>query len=266
MLPIVHEPLRLEGSFITWLGHASFLIKLGSTVLITDPVLGTLPMIKRWAPVPYTLEELPRIDFVLLSHDHRDHCDEQSLKQIAGRFKPQMLVPLNMQDLLSGWVPDITIQEAGWYQQYSLDRSGLEVFFLPARHWGKRGLLDDHRRLWGSFLIRYKQITIYFGGDSGYDAHFKEIASLFGKIDIALLPIGAYKPSWMMKEVHMSPPEAHLAFEDLKASLLVPMHYGVFDLADEPMGEPISWLRKIMQQHAASERLKELAVGEAWTI
>ncbi len=265
-LPITKHPVNHDGDYISWIGHATFLIKLGNTVLITDPMMNNLPVMKRKVQVPYNFDELPKIDYILLSHDHRDHCDENSLKQITARSNPEILTTLNLDGLLKRWLPQTIIQTAGWYQQYHLNESGLEIFQLPARHWSKRGLFDDHQRLWGSFLIRYKDLTIYFSGDSGYDAHFGDIKILFPKIDIALMPIGAYKPSWMMKEVHMNPQESHRAFQDLGAELFVPMHYGVFDLADEPMSEPITWLRKIAKDNGLNGRLKELAVGEIWKL
>lgn len=265
-LPVTKHSTNHDGDYISWLGHATFLMKLGNTVFITDPMMGNLPVMKRKVPVPYSFDELPKIDYILISHDHYDHCDENSLKQIAAQSNPEILTTLNMDGLLRNWLPQTVIQTAGWFQQYQLNESDLEIFQLPARHWSKRGLWDDHQRLWGSFLIRYKELTIYFSGDSGYDAHFSEIKSLFPKIDIALMPIGAYKPSWMMKEVHMNPKESLSAFQDLGAKFLVPMHYGVFDLADEPMSEPIMWLRKSADENGLNGWLKELVAGEIWRL
>ncbi len=265
-LPVTKHLTNHDGDYISWLGHATFLMKLGNTVFITDPMMGNLPVMKRKVPVPYGFDELPKIDYILLSHDHYDHCDKNSLKQISARSNLEILTTLNMDGLLRNWLPQAVIQTAGWFQQYHLNESGLEIFQLPARHWSKRGLWDDHQRLWGSFLIRYKELTIYFSGDSGYDAHFGEIKTLFPKIDIALMPIGAYKPTWIMKEVHMNPKESHLAFKDLGAKFFVPMHYGVFDLADEPMSEPIMWLEEIAVCSGFDGRLKDLAVGEIWKL
>jgi L-ascorbate metabolism protein UlaG (beta-lactamase superfamily) len=150
-----------------------------------------------------------------------------------------------MDEILCKFLPKASGQTAGWYQQYITE--GFELYFLPARHWAKRGLNDTNRRLWGSFLLKINGKTIYFGGDSGYGSHYKDIAKLFPEIDYAILGIGAYEPEWFMQDNHSSPEKAYQAFKDLKARYFIPMHYGTFDLSDEPIGKPQRELEKIKE-------------------
>jgi L-ascorbate metabolism protein UlaG (beta-lactamase superfamily) len=170
------------------------------------------------------------------------------------------LVPLRLGPLVASGRPGIRVQEAGWYQVF--DTPGLEITLLPAMHWNRRGLRDFNKALWGSFLIRWKGKSIYFAGDTGYQTHFKEVPELVGPVDIALLPIGAYDPPFIMRPSHLDPEEALQAFVDLKARRLVPMHYGTFDLSDEPLGEPLQRLRAAAAGWGLEASLRPLAVGE----
>ena len=256
------EDLFTEGDFIAWLGHASFYLQLGKYRLITDPVLYDLPFIPRFVPLPYEVEEMPPLDFILLSHDHRDHCDKKSIQSLFRHHQlRKVLTALKMQDVIGSWINGTPVEEAAWYQVYDLP-GGLEVTFLPARHWCRRGLFDFNRRLWGSFLIRTPKQTIYFGADSGYAGHFREIGERFPGIDIAILGIGAYRPAYMMEEIHTSPADATRAFRDLGARYLLPMHYGTYDLSDEPISEPYRMIQQIFEEEDMKDRLLLAEVGE----
>ncbi|WP_238531649.1 MBL fold metallo-hydrolase [Nitritalea halalkaliphila] len=136
--------------------------------------------------------------------------------------------------------------EAGWFQRYPLQKKGLEITYLPARHWSRRGLLDENKTLWGGFYIKSKTKSIFFMGDSGYDAHFKLIADALGAPDYAIMGVGAYKPEWFMAQAHISPLDAIKAFNEMGAKTFIPMHYGTFDLSDEPSLEPwdVLWEHK----------------------
>lgn len=247
---------------IVWLGHASFYIRLSGVVMLIDPVFYNLPFVRRYSPHAFSPEEIGRVDYLLLSHDHRDHCQKESIEEIALR-NPQLevLTGLQMDSLLRGWISQTPMQCAGWYQQFKTN-SRVAVCFLPTRHWGRRGYSDTNRRLWGAFTIQSATHTIYFGGDTGYGSHFRDASALFPQIDVAILGIGAYKPSWFMTPNHMSPEEAVRASHDLQARIMVPMHYGTFDLSNEPPGEPSAWLSLLQAKGELKSGLRWLDLGQ----
>lgn len=253
---------------IVWLGHATFLIRLNGFNFLTDPILFDLPFIKRRTALPCPAEAIRNIDFLLLSHGHRDHLDEKSLRQLYQQNPSvKVMVPLKMGGLLNKMVPNLVYQEAGWYQEYTLPlETGVTVTYLPASHWHRRALTDINQVLWGSFLLRTPTKQIFFAGDTAYKDHFREIKALFGSPDIAILPIGAYKPGYMMEKSHLNPQEAVQAFNDLGSQTFIPMHYGTFDLSDEPPGEPV----RLMQEFAAAGKIKGKlllpAIGEVLNI
>lgn len=256
--------LHEKGDMITWLGHATFLIRLGGKTLVTDPVFfNASPLVKRLCDLPVPVAELRGIDYVLLSHGHMDHCDEKSLRRLK-KNNPQLqvLTGLRMASLIAPWMAGAPVQEAGWFQEYQLPDNGLRIYFLPARHWYKRTIHDDNRRLWGSFVIQTPEQTIYFSGDSGYDRHFREIGEMFPGIDLCLMGVGAYAPGFMMQENHMNPQEALRGFNEMGGKTFVPMHYGTYDLSDEPLGEPLRWLRRMEAEGEISGQLQVLDVGE----
>lgn len=247
---------------IVWLGHSTFYIRMDGVVLVTDPVFYDLPFVKRYSRHALSPAALGRIDYLLLSHDHRDHCQKQSISEIVQRNPNiEILTGLQMDALLKRWIPKATIQCAGWYQQFKT-RPSLAVCFLPARHWSKRSGNDTNKRLWGAFSIQSATHTLYFSGDTGYDSHFREAAELFPKIDVAIIGVGAYKPSWFMTPNHISPQEAVNACNDLHAELMIPMHFGTFDLSDEPPGEPVSSLLSLKAEGVLKAHLKIASPGE----
>jgi L-ascorbate metabolism protein UlaG (beta-lactamase superfamily) len=153
-------------------------------------------------------------------------------------------------------MPEIQVQEAGWYQQYTLNED-FEIIFVPTRHWTRRGLADENKRLWGGFFIRYHNKSIYFMGDSGYTKHFEEIRNILGDVDYAIMGVGAYKPEWFMYQSHISPVDAIKAFHEMGGRYFIPMHFGTFDLSDEPLLKPLDVLRE-----ADFDELVELKLGE----
>ncbi len=253
-------------SYIIWLGHATFLIKLGDVTLLTDPVVGKLPFISRKAPLPIAVEELKGIDYILISHAHRDHYDQQSLNKIL-KNNPgvELLGPLRISSLLEKLSNKPPHQEAGWYQQFDVKKD-VKLVFLPAIHWHRRGLFDLNKILWGSFYISNGQRSIFFAGDTAYNKHFKSIADLMGKTDICLMPIGAYKPEYMMQGSHLSPEEAVKAFNQLNADIMIPMHFGTFDISDEPLGEPVRKLENLYNDGVLDGKLKVLQPGEIFPL
>jgi L-ascorbate metabolism protein UlaG (beta-lactamase superfamily) len=239
--------------YIVWLGHASFLIQIDGKKIITDPCLTAPPFYERLVDLPVKVEAL-KPNYLLVSHAHYDHLGTDALSKFD---KALALIPLNMSETINDLNPKIKTQEAGWYQQYDINET-FEIFFMPSRHWHRRGAFDTNKILWGSYIIKTKEKTIYFSGDSAYSKHFKDTALLFPSIDIALVPIGAYSPRKLMEANHMNPQEALKASNDLNANIIIPMHYGTFDLGDEPLGEPESVFREIGEK----ENIRFLDVGE----
>ena len=249
---------------LVWLGHACFLLRVAGVTLLFDPVLfGSFGLRRRHA-LPCPPEAIRSIDYLLLSHGHRDHLDAQSIQLLAAQNpRMQVLSSLRMAPLLRGMAPGLPVQEAGWWQQYDLGPdSPLEITYLPAAHWHRRGLADLNRVLWGSFLIKADDRLIYFAGDTSYADHFEQIEQRFGPVDIALVPIGAYKPAYLMAQSHVNPHEAAKAVNVLRAGHIVPMHYGTFDLSDEPASEPLRQLTEVAAGGMLRGELHAPAVGE----
>ncbi|WP_205503223.1 MBL fold metallo-hydrolase [Rufibacter psychrotolerans] len=264
-LPHVIDPrpfLQSKQDGLVWLGHATFFIRLGGVTFLTDPLFYNVSLKKRKVPFPVKPEELPYIDYVLLSHGHFDHCDKNSLKTLRESHSFTVLTSLKMATLIKPWLPNTPIYEAGWYQQYKLPEHQLKVTYLPTLHWHKRGMNDNDTILWGSFMLQTPEHTLYFGADSGYDQHYKEISQLFPKIDTCILGIGAYSPAFIMQPSHTNPAEAVQAFHDLGGKTLVPMHYGTFDLSDEPLGEPLRWIKQLEAEGKIGGKLSALGIGE----
>jgi L-ascorbate metabolism protein UlaG (beta-lactamase superfamily) len=234
-----------DGVAITWIGHATFLLQMSQSIWLTDPVFservgpirGLGP--RRVAPPAIPLADLPKIDGVLLSHDHYDHCDLPSLRALAARNKALVVVaPLNYGSLLKPVGGGRNLVELDWWQSWAGPGSA-SIELVPARHWCRRRIGGTNERLWGGFFLRLGGRSVYFAGDSGYDgALFPEIARRCGPPDIALLPIGAYEPRWFMSLAHMNPAEAVASHRDLKAHRSIAMHWGTFHLTDEAYDAP----------------------------
>ena len=265
--PKVMDPeafLTGGGDGLIWLGHASFFIRLKGKDILLDPVFGEPPFISRVTPVASPLDLLTNVDYVLLSHDHRDHTDENTLRAIAARFpNAKYLAGLGSEDILTEWTASTDqVVTAGWFQKFNIGHPDIEIFFLPVRHWSRRGLFDTNKRLWGGYVIRSGDISIYFGGDSGYGRHYRETGELFPDIDYFLIAIGAYEPRWFMEPNHTSPADAVQAFQDIGARWLVPMHYATFDLSDEPPGAPLRELSAAAESSGISDKVRILAINE----
>ncbi len=245
---------------LTWVGHASFVMRLGGRYVATDPVFseriqGVVPRLVAPGVVP---ETLPPIDVVLVSHNHYDHLDLPSLKRI-GR-EALFVVPLgNGATLQRAGLPRVV--ELDWWETH---REGeLEVTLVPARHWSMRAPWDRNDGLWGGFVVRGPEGTAYHSGDTAYFDGFAEIRSRCGAIDWAMLPVGAYEPRWFMEPQHMNPDDALRAFELLGARTMVAMHWGTFVLTDEPAAEPPALTREgFVARGWEASRLWVMDVGE----
>ncbi|MDR1757296.1 MAG: MBL fold metallo-hydrolase [Culturomica sp.] len=233
----LHSLQDLPGNFLVWLGHNSFYLQIGGKRFMFDPVFGNIPFVRRQSKLPVNPELFKNVDYLLLSHDHFDHTDKKSIGRLY-RNNPRMKVfaGLGTGALIRKWSPGAEVIEAGWYQQ--LADGDIKITFLPSQHWGKRSVQDGGKRLWGAFLIAVNGISLYYSGDTGYSEHFSEVRELFGAPDYALLGIGAYKPRWFMQPNHISPYDSLTASEKMGAGITIPMHYGTFDLSDEPLSDP----------------------------
>lgn len=256
----------------TWIGHATVLLQFGDRNLLTDPVFS-----ERASPVSFagptrirppglSYEQLPAIHAVLVSHNHYDHLDLPSLKELNRRFSPLFVVPLGNAEILRE--QGITnVRELDWWE--SLDLPGnpaVTITLTPSLHWSSRGPGDRNEALWGAYFIRsVAGRSAYFAGDTGYRDHFRRTRERLGAPDLALLPIGAYEPRWFMKENHMNPDEAVRAHLDLGAAQSIPMHYATFRLTDEGYDEPLQALRTALGAHGVdAERFPVLEVGGSW--
>ena len=263
-LQVMHSENFLSNNenCIVWLGHASFFIRINGITFLIDPVLFNVSIVKRQSEFPLKPSSIKNIDYILISHNHRDHCDSKSLKIIAkNNPDAKVLSSLKMENTLKKMTGLNHIQSAGWYQQY-LTHDELKITFVPSRHWSRRYIRDTNCSLWGGFVIEVGDTTIYFSGDSGYGNHFKYIQKLFQNIDYFMVGIGAYKPDYIMSSSHLSPIEAVTAFHDSGARKMIPMHYGTFDLSDEPLGEPLRLLKSIDSNQGINGDVRYLVPGQ----
>jgi L-ascorbate metabolism protein UlaG (beta-lactamase superfamily) len=231
---------------VTGVNHATDLIQFQGLNLLTDPVFSERASPVSWAgprrvrPPGVAFDALPRIDAVLVSHNHYDHMDLRTLLRLHRRDRPRFLVPLgNGRALEAAGIAGVA--ELDWWQEASLG-DGASVVLVPVQHWSGRGLFDRCRALWGGFFIRRGPVSAFFAGDTGYGAHFKMIRERLGAPDLSLLPIGAYEPRWFMKDQHVDPDEAVRAHLDLGSRLSLGMHFGTFRLSDEGIDDPVSAL------------------------
>jgi L-ascorbate metabolism protein UlaG (beta-lactamase superfamily) len=263
---VVNDGARVRahgGPSVTWIGHATALLGTGGAFVLTDPIFSDTisGFLRRFAPPGLAPSALPPIDAVVISHNHRDHLDEDSI--VALGKEVTYVVPLGLAEWFLARGLD-KVRELDWWESTELTaRSGkkVRVTLVPAQHWSRRGLTDENRSLWGGYVIEGADASFYFAGDTGYPAAFVEIGRRFPGIDFALLPIGAYEPRWFMCSQHISPEDAARAFVELGARSLVPIHWGTFFLSDEPMDEPPRLLRQALKDRA--DQLLELAIGQS---
>jgi L-ascorbate metabolism protein UlaG (beta-lactamase superfamily) len=249
---------------ITWIGHSTFLIQFEGMNILTDPVWAKrMGIQKRLTEPGLTIEQLPEIDVVLISHGHYDHLDFPTLKKLKGDIT--FYVPIGLKTLFikKGYRKVI---EANWWEK--LLHHNLKLTFVPAQHWTKRTLTDTNSSHWGGWVIESTENNhnVYFAGDSGYFRGFKEIGERF-LVDIVLMPIGAYEPEWFMNVSHINPEDAIKAFLELKGRIFIPMHYGAYRLADDTGPEALERLMKEWKRlDLDSGQLAVLKIGETLRI
>lgn len=246
----------------TWIGHSTVLFQMEGSTFLTDPVWSNRVGPFKWVGTVrvsepgLSMEKLPPIDFVLISHNHYDHLDESSIEEIIDRNpNVKFFVPLRVRD----WFEERgirNVEELDWWEGASFN--GLKIICTPAQHFSGRWLNDRNQTLWCSWTILGKK-RLFFSGDSGFCSHFKNIGKRLGPFDLTLIPIGAYEPRSLMKPVHMNPEEAVQTFLDIRGKKLLAIHWGTFILTDEPMDEP----PKKMMEAAARNQLTE---EDCWTL
>jgi L-ascorbate metabolism protein UlaG (beta-lactamase superfamily) len=230
---------RMSAVFIN---HSTALIRLQGMTILTDPIYAeraspfSFAGPKRARAPGISFENLPPIDVVLVSHNHYDHLDLETLRRLDGKFKPLFIVPLGNEKLLKNSGIQ-NVKEIDWWEEVRVRDT--RFILTEAQHWSARSLWDKNETLWGSFMIDNGAAKIFFGGDTGYSEHFLTIKSRLGTPDVALLPIGSYQPDWFMRAHHMNPEEAVKAHLDLGAQKSIAIHYGTFQLSDEGIDEPV---------------------------
>ncbi|MDC0059478.1 MBL fold metallo-hydrolase [Pelagibacteraceae bacterium] len=228
-------------NYVAWIGHATFLIKLGDTTIITDPLFSknSGPLIfgpKRYVESAIKLNEIPETDLFLLTHNHYDHLDYSTVRNFPHK-KSKVLVPLKLSKyFMRNGFKDV--DELDWYDEIKVNN--LKITLLPAVHWSKRTLTDTNKTLWGNFLIEYKDKKILFACDTGYGNIYKELGKKYGPIDLTFINIGAYdfRPMFEKSIYHANPEEALNIAQDLKSKKVIGMHWGTVVLSLEPIMEP----------------------------
>lgn len=259
----LRENARHSRPTVTWVGHATLLVQMSHVTFLTDPIWSetatpfSLLGPRRLVDPGIRLEDLPAIDFVLVSHNHYDHLDEFSLIELAARrSETRFLVPKGNAATLRE-LGLRNVHEFDWGESTQVGE--VTVYCLPSRHWSRRGLLDGRKALWASWAVISSERRFYFGGDTGFFDGFKRIGKVLGPFDLVALPIGAYEPKAMMSRVHLNPEQAVQAALDLRARRTLAIHFGTFDLTEEPIDEP-------PQRFSAAAKAAGFTADEAWIL
>jgi N-acyl-phosphatidylethanolamine-hydrolysing phospholipase D len=249
---------------ITWVGHSTFLVQMGHVTFLTDPTWSDTasPIAlgpRRFVEPGLRMKDLPAVDFAIVSHNHYDHMDLDTLKHFADKGTRIFVALGNAETLRSAGIDNV--EELDWWQSATVKQ--VTVHCVPARHWSRRGLFDTDRALWSGWAVVADDRRFYFAGDTGTFDGFAEIGKRLGPFDLAAVPIGAYEPRAMMQPAHMNPEEAMAALGPLRAEKSVGMHFGTFDLTDEPIDEPPKRFRAASDAAGRGEAKDwVLAIGE----
>ncbi len=252
---------NVDKTSLTWIGHATFLIQLNGLNILTDPQFSNRASPVNWAgpqrviAPAMSINNLPDIDAVIISHDHYDSLDVETVKSLVQHNTKRtitFLVPLGIKSWFDELdIGDVQVVELDWSQSHTI--KDIQFIAEPSQHWSKRTLFDSFERLWASWVIKAKNQRIFFAGDTGYADHFKQIGNKYDGFDLALLPIGAYEPRWFMKSYHVNPDEAVKIHMDIKSRYSVAMHWGTFILTDESLDEPPLKLREALKKYQISK-------------
>ena len=250
-----------KGLTATWLGQSSVLVEMNGYRILIDPVLSDhaspFPLsVRRYSKAPLSIGELPDIDVVLISHDHYDHLDKDTVRFIS-RNGAKFFVPLGVSNHLRKWgVQFDQIGEFSWWQKSRFEK--LTIVCVPARHYSGRGIFDENKTLWSGWVVQGNTKSIYFSGDTGYANHFKQIGKELGPFDVAFIKIGEYGDTW--PDTHINPEEAVQAHIDAKGEIMFPVHWATFNLAYHPWDEPI--IRTVKSAKRQKLQLVTPKIGE----
>ena len=252
---------------VTWFGHSAVLLEMDGQNILLDPMLGPVPAPHPWLgsqrfteSLPLTIEQLPAIDAVLISHDHYDHLDYGSIQQLKEKTR-HFYVPLGVGAHLRAWgIADSAIHELDWWDTASFNT--VQLVFAPTRHFSGRGLTDRNATLWGSWVVEGARHKLYFSGDGGYGPHFSEIGERYGPFDLAMIECGQYNKKWA--QIHMMPEESAQAAVDLRAYRMMPIHWGTFRLALHSWTDPAD--RVTVAAKALSVPITTPRIGEVVTL
>jgi len=250
-----------QGLSVTFINHASVLIKDGEYSILVDPVFnGLSSFIKNFSPLKLNPGSMPKPNLVLITHGHYDHLDLPSLKSLAK--DTHLITPLGYEGIINELAPRFSTQ-LDWLETFSYGQT--QITLLPCNHWTMRNpLVGPNRSLWGSYLIRLsKDYTIYISGDTAYFNGFHELGQMYD-IDLAIINVGAYEPRWFMKSSHLNPTEAVRTFRELRAGLLMVIHWGSFRLGDEPVYLPPIQIKQEMVKAGLASRLISVSHGETF--
>ncbi|MFL5097600.1 MAG: MBL fold metallo-hydrolase [Xanthobacteraceae bacterium] len=269
-------PARIDGRALrmSFIGHASLLVQTAGLNILIDPVWSD-----RVSPIDFVgpkrvnapgiaFDALPKIDVVLISHNHYDHLDMATLSRLVATHRPRIITPLGNDTVMRAQDPAIAAEAYDWGDRVALG-TGVEVTLAPMRHWSARGVLDRNKALWAAFIIATPAGRIYHVADSGYGDgfRFREASALYGPFRLAILPIGAYEPRWFMRDQHMNPEESVKAFADCGAELALAHHHGTFQLTDEAIEAPVEALAATLAHSGiAAERFRTLKPGQVWEL
>jgi len=256
-----------QTDYAVWIGHATYLINNGDINILTDPIFSKRASPigfagpKRMIPPAMQLKDLPKIDAVVVSHNHYDHFDIWSLKKLY-KLNPETIFMIPVGDkkkLIKVGIKNVV--EMNWWE--SLKVSNTTFHFTPVQHWSKRGLFDRNKSLWGGWFMQTDALALYHAGDTGYSNDFKTTYERLGAPDYSFIPIGAYDPRWFMKDSHVNPEEAVQIALDLKTSHSFGMHWGTFTLTDEPVLEPpVRLERALIDQNLEADFFRSPKPGE----
>jgi L-ascorbate metabolism protein UlaG (beta-lactamase superfamily) len=269
-------PARVSGRDlrISLVGHATFLIQFAGYNVLTDPVWSeraspfSFAGPRRHNPPGIPFDRLPRVDVVLISHNHYDHMDLPSILRIWTRDQPRIIAPLGNDTIIRAHAPLIHVSTLDWGDRLEII-PGLHIFMEPAHHWSARATNDRNHALWAAFVIRAAGRSVYFAGDTGYGGgrHFRGTAARHPNLDIALLPIGAYEPRWFMASNHMNPSDAVSAFRILRARSALGYHWGTFRLTDEGVDQPVHDLAGALKNEGIpAQRFAAMRPGQVWML
>ncbi|HBX66567.1 MAG: twin-arginine translocation pathway signal [Balneola sp.] len=260
-----------SGMKITYVNHSTFLIQTAGVNILTDPVwserVSPLDFAgpKRFRPAGVKFEDLPPINLVLISHNHYDHLDIETLKKLNENFSPRFIVPLGVDRYLTEEGLE-NISPIDWWQSKPID-SDITIHSVEAQHFSARGLFDRDKTLWTGYVIDTPTGSVYFAGDTGYGDFSKKIGQRHQDIKVGLIPIGAYKPRWFMKPMHVNPEEAIQIHKDVNAEISFGMHFGTFPLADDGMKDPENDFSKAMLlPENAGVNFKLLTEGDSFQL